>query len=83
MKFIVLSKSTCPFCVMARELLEDQQLEHHIINFDEEHFSILEEFKAAYDWETVPMVLLKKGSTIEFIGGYTDLKERLEIGKED
>ena len=68
---------------MARELLEDLGLEHHVVNFEEDQFSVLDEIKAAYDWKTVPMILFKSGDLVEFIGGYTDLKERLEVGKED
>ncbi len=83
MKFIVFSKKTCPFCIKAREILESLDLEHYIVNFEKDQFSVLEEIKTAHDWKTVPMVFLKNDSLVEFIGGYTDLLERLEVGKED
>ena len=68
---------------MARELLEELELEHHVVNFEPDQLSVLEEVKAAYGWNTVPIVLLKNGNLVELIGGYTDLKEHLEVGKEN
>ncbi len=68
---------------MARELLEELELEYHVVNFEQDQLSVLEEVKAAYGWNTVPIVLLKDGSAMKFIGRYTDLKGHLEVGKEN
>ena len=68
---------------MASELLEELELEYHVVNFEQDQLSVLEEVKAAYGWNTVPIVLLKDGSAMKFIGVYTDLKEHLEVGKEN
>ena len=68
---------------MARELLEELELEYHVVNFEQDQFSVLEEVKAAYGWNTVPIVLLKDGSAMKFIGGYTELKQFDDSGQLD
>jgi glutaredoxin len=64
---------------MAITLLKDKKLDHNVINFEPEQTKILEEMKKVYDWKTVPMIFLREEDEVEFIGGYSDLKEHLNI----
>ena len=79
MKYVLFVKTSCPFCVRAQEILEEQNLEFNLINFEEDQRSILEEIKAAYEWPTVPMIFqVKDDAVIKFIGGFTDLENHLD-----
>jgi glutaredoxin 3 len=80
MKYVVFSKATCPFCVRVKEILEDKNLDHHIINFDEDQQEILQELKLASSWDTVPMVFqVSANGVIKFIGGCSDLERCLSV----
>ena len=79
MKYIVFGRPSCPYCVKAQKLLEYHDLTYKMVNFEQSQASVLNEIKSAYDWKTVPMVFLRDGAKIEFIGGFTDLKEHLKI----
>jgi glutaredoxin len=80
-KYILYVKKTCPFCIKAKELLSIYEAESRIIALDDSP-EILQEMKQAWNWKTVPMVFEYDApdpiGTTNFIGGYTDLKERLE-----
>ena len=79
MKYVMFSKSTCPFCSQAQELLEKSNKNYKIVDFKEPQQELLQEIKDAYDWPTVPMVFeLRSGSDIKFIGGYSDLVSYFE-----
>jgi len=76
MKYVMFIKQSCPFCVKAIEILEQKSVEFKIVNFEENQTEILQEIKDAYAWPTVPLIFQVKDNTaIEFIGGFTDLKE--------
>ena len=76
MKYVMFAKESCPFCVEAREILEQKSVEFKVVNFEENQTEILQEIKEAYAWPTVPMIFqVKDNTTIKFIGGFTDLKE--------
>ena len=75
MRYILFIKEDCPFCIKAVDALEQKELPHSIVAFEEGQDSILNEIKEAYDWKTVPMIFYRNVDHIEFIGGYTDLVE--------
>lgn len=80
----VICRSACPYCVKAVELLEENKLHFHAEYYGSQEQERLDEQKKRYDWQTVPIVnkveVSKDGTIItEFIGGYTDLKEFLDI----
>jgi len=77
MRYILFAKAECPFCVAAVELLSEAKLQHNVINFEANQKEILNEIKRAHDWATVPMIFKREGSSIEFIGGFTDLQRHL------
>ena len=80
-KYIIFSKPTCPFCIKAIELLEEQGYGYETINFDESQQQILNEIKHAYEWKTVPMIFKREKENLVFIGGYSDLVLFLEQGR--
>ena len=78
-RYIVFYKSTCPFCVKAKELLEENELEHSLVEVGDEWGQL----KEAFRWQTVPMILEAESDVVyHFIGGYTDLVEYLGIEEE-
>jgi len=78
MSYIIFCKPTCPFCTEAVKLLEEKEKNFKIVNFQEDQQQILEEVKDAMEYPTVPMIFLRSGQAIEFVGGFTDLEKHLE-----
>lgn len=80
MKYVVFSKSSCPFCKKAEEMLINNNLDYHMIHFEETQKHVLQEIKQAFDWTTVPMVFeVSKRAEINFIGGCSDLEVHLGV----
>ena len=82
----VICRNGCPYCSMAVELLEQNNLHFHADYFGSKQQEQLDEQKKRYDWWTVPIVnkveVAEDGTIVtEFIGGYTDLKEYLNVDK--
>jgi len=71
------AKSCCPYCKMAQDLLNERELDCSVVDFENSQDSVLSEIKGAYEWATVPMIFLRHGDNIEFIGGFSDLKKHL------
>ena len=77
-RFIVIGRSTCPFCTMAEDLLKASKKECIFLDYCPS-VHILEDYKKFYNQSTVPIILsnhLDTGYT-KRIGGYTDLLEYL------
>ena len=77
-KYILYTKSSCPFCIKAEELLKIYDAEYNTICIDSAPL-LFEQMKEAWKWKTVPMVFQYTGDnpigTLQFIGGYTDLEK--------
>ena len=80
MKYIIFCKPSCPFCVKAVSLLEDSKKSFKVVDFNEDQIGVLQEIKAALEWQTVPMIFTKSNNDMKFIGGFTDLAEHLKDG---
>jgi glutaredoxin 3 len=66
--FVIYGKTVCPFCVKAKEFLEEKSLQYEYISLDDAE--VLASFKRDNpDVKTVPYIL-KDGYVI---GGYNDL----------
>lgn len=79
MRYVLFIKNTCPFCVKAKDLLEEKKQNFKVVSFEEDQQAILQEIKQAYEWPTVPMIFqVEDDAKINFIGGFTDLVESLE-----
>jgi glutaredoxin len=76
----------CPFCEKAAALLSESGVTYYIENATEKE-EWLREQKEIHNWKTVPIVnrvqVQDDGSVdVEFVGGYTDLREHMNIGTE-
>ena len=82
--YVLSVKTTCPYCHMAVELLEEAGLPYKKIIIGSSS-PIQEEIKEAFGWKTVPIVFFKRNEKFpetslftnmyELIGGYTDLEK--------
>ena len=81
MKFRIYTKSDCPYCQMAIRLLAEHQKEFECYSMDQQP-ELLTEIKQTYRWETVPVVVEITAGQEKFIGGFTDLKEYLNKGRQ-
>ena len=71
--------SACPFCLRAKTLLIKNDLQFEYCSVDNSN-ELLDHYKAIYNHETVPMVILidTESKDEQFIGGYIELKEFLD-----
>ena len=81
MKFRLYTKTDCPYCQMAVRLLAEHQKEFECYALDNQP-RLLNEIKSTYRWETVPVVVEITEGQEKFIGGFDDLKEYLNKGKQ-
>jgi|TARA_R100000388_G_C7142606_1_gene110696 glutaredoxin len=81
MKFRLYTKSNCPYCHAAVQLLSQHQKEFELYGLDQQP-ELLNEIQSTYNWRTVPVVVEITEGQEKFIGGFTDLKEYLSNGKQ-
>ena len=81
MKFRLYTKNSCPYCHAAVRLLAEHQKAFECYAMDQQP-ELLTEIKNTYRWETVPVVVEITEGREKFIGGFDDLKEYLEKGKQ-
>ena len=75
-RFIIIGRTTCPFCVKAINYCKAKDIEYIFLNYTESP-EILEDYKRFYDQKTVPIILandMLSGYTKK-VGGYSDLLE--------
>ena len=77
-RYIVYGRGSCPFCVKAVQLLEDENRE--FIFFNEENKEELDYIKKFYASETVPIIIENNVETgkVSMVGGDTDLRKKLK-----
>ena len=73
-RFIIVGRSTCPFCAMAEDLLSAESIQSVFLDYSNNP-EILEDYKIFYKQATVPIILENNLSSglVTFIGGYSDL----------
>ena len=76
---LIYSKTYCPYCVNAKKVLKEMQVEPSIIELDtvKEGKEIEEALNQITKQETVPNIFILGNH----IGGYSDLKQGLKEGK--
>jgi glutaredoxin len=77
-RFIIIGRSSCPFCAMAEDLLSCKGIQSIFLDYElNQH--ILEDYKDFYNQKTVPIIILNNTDTglIRKVGGYTDLLEHV------
>lgn len=74
MKAIVWSKPSCPYCVMAKKLLEQKgyEIEERVIGLG---FTKVQLLEAVPDARTVPQIFLDE----KYIGGYDKLEDHFKL----
>lgn len=78
-RYIVIGRSSCPYCKLAVDFLEDKVFQHEFLDYVDSR-DILEDYKTFYKQDTVPIILsnnIKTGLTKK-IGGYSDLMEHMK-----
>lgn len=77
-RFIIIGRSTCPFCNMAEDFLSCKQMPSVFLDYCDTP-EILEDYKAFHGQKTVPIILSNDLGTglVKKIGGYTDLLDYL------
>ena len=66
MKFRVYTKSNCPYCQMAIQLLADNQKEFECYALDNQP-RLLNEIKETYRWQTVPVIVEEPSTTTSLV----------------
>ena len=77
-RYIIIGRSTCPFCIKAIEYCIAKNVKHDFLDY-QHHPEILKEYKEFHNHSTVPIILannLETGHT-EKVGGYSELLEYL------
>lgn len=73
MKAKIWTKSNCNYCVLAKKLLERENLDYEEIPVTPEN--IQEMRKSSLGFSTVPQIFIDD----EWIGGYNELLRKLEV----
>ena len=77
MKYKIYATETCPYCHMAKELLENKKIEYEYLTL-EASSPIMEEIKTYTKWSTVPLVFeVDDKGTETFVGGFSELNAKL------
>ena len=77
MKYKVYGTDRCPYCSLAKNLLERKKLEYEYLTVDPAS-DILQELKDYTKWSTVPLVFEVDDKGIEtFVGGFSELNAKL------
>jgi glutaredoxin 3 len=75
MENVVYTIRNCPYCVMAKNLLDRLGIEYEERLVEESEEML--ELKARYNWSTFPMVILNG----KFLGGYQDTQALVDEGR--
>ena len=73
-KYKIYATETCPYCHMAKELLDNEKIEHEYLTL-EASSPIMEEIKTWTGQMTVPLIFEVVNNRETFIGGYTELNK--------
>ena len=73
MATIIYSKDHCPYCDMAKKLLDEKGIAYEEININDvdDPQAVLDAIRAITDVKTFPQIVLND----QHIGGYTDLRD--------
>ena len=75
--YFVVGRKSCPFCVKAKDLLEQKSINCYFRDLEEDR-DLLMEYCNKFNWNTVPMIFyVENEEQYEFVGGFSDLKNRI------
>lgn len=75
LKFIVVSKMDCPYCIEAKALL--LKYGQNFVIYNTEENPTIRAFVRELGFTTVPQIWVNSGMRAWHLGGYADLKEYL------
>ena len=76
--YYVVGRTSCPYCVKAKDLLQEKSLNYKFRDL-EENRELLMEFARKFSWDTGTMVFkFDTSGSPTFLGGYTDLVDHLD-----
>lgn len=75
-KIVVYRTNYCPFCDMAKRLLQQHQYEFEEVNLDGQDELRMKLSKENGGWRTVPMIFIGD----EFVGGFDELNKLAKSG---
>ena len=73
----IFGRATCPYCAKAWELLNLKELPHMFCEMEDSP-ELISYYKEKYNMKTVPIVIKRKDTDAELIGGCSDLIKYLE-----
>lgn len=80
--FRIYTKDGCPHCVNAKALLKSYGFEYSEIVYDPyNNENIILSIMGDYNWRSFPMIfemVKSEDSNVEFVGGFTQLKDYLD-----
>ena len=76
-KIIIYTKDNCPFCDMAKNLMNNKNLQYKEVNVSNDQVKIDEMIKKAAGRRSVPQIFIDG----DLIGGFDDLSEYNRAGK--
>lgn len=79
--FRIYTKASCFYSQMAKSLLDETGVNYECHSLDGQP-KLLQEIKSRHRWQSVPMIFEIKDGSEKFIGGFTDLQEYLQSGKQ-
>ena len=68
MKIMLYTTSSCPFCIAAKNLLNDRGLSFEEIDLSDD-IELRLKISTQYNWRTVPMIIIDDN----FVGGFDEL----------
>ena len=76
--FYVVGRPSCPYCVKAKDLLEERGLNYEFRNL-ENNRELMLEYVNKFKWDTVPMVFhFDEHGEHKFLGGFSGLVDFLD-----
>ena len=76
MKYKIYATEKCPYCTMAKHMLEAKGYEYEYIILEQKS-ELITELKNTTQQQTVPLIFEVEDNTEKFIGGYTELIKKL------
>ena len=78
-RFIIIGRTTCPFCNKAIDYCRAKDVEYIFLNYTDQA-QILEEYKQFHKQSTVPIILANNMLTghTKKVGGFSELLEFLQ-----
>lgn len=81
-QYIIIGKPGCPYCTRAKDLLESKNIGFTYRDIQQVNSGDIAKLEriAGGDFYTVPQIFkYKQGGGLDYVGGYTELRESFNI----